>query len=522
MEWLVALPVVAQWAIMLIAGIIYGGIIGLIPSAGPGKAVILLFVIVSYFDFPGANYLFVLFSIATVVSCSIGDSFAGVLLGIPGASGAAATMVDGFPLAKQGRASYALSSALFCSTVNGLLFGLLGMAIIPFYGKISQYVGVPEIFGMVCLAFALISTVTTKNTIRSLCAIGIGLFIGSIGYGMMGEVRNTFGWEYLEDGIPVVIVAAGLFALPELYEAMVTNFKIAKIDNKTHNRQTWEGIYSVWKHKWLALMGGAIGWVVGILPGTGGGVGDWSAYSATVATNKKEEVPFGKGNIKGVIGSEGANNSGKMGGLLPTIMFGIPGGKMYAILMALWLYVGFEVGNSSIMNDQAFISHLLGGYMLGTLFAGILMIAFARQCTKIVYFPARYWMPPMLALTIWAVLASRYYVNVWEDLLMLCVFGIIGFMCRHWKFSRPGLLMAYILFERIETSIYQLTGIFFWKDLKAFDHFTSTFSFDKISQNYFLNNGIWVQHPIMSFCLVCSILLLIYGIFSKNKNMDYA
>jgi hypothetical protein len=82
--------------------------------------------------------------------------------------------------------------------------------------------------------------------------------------------------------------------------------------------------------------------------------------------------------------------------------------------------------------------------------------------------------------------------------------------------------MAYILFERIETSVYQLTGIFFWKDLKAFDHFTSTFSFDKISQNYFLNNGIWVQHPIMSFCLVCSILLLIYGIFGKNKNMDYA
>ena len=215
MEWILTYPVTVQWAIMLTAGILYGGLIGLIPSAGPGKAIIMLFVIVQSFDFTGGNYLFVLFSIATMVSCTIGDSFASVLLGIPGASGAASTMVDGFPLAKQGKASYALSSAITVSTVNGLLFGALGMAIIPFYGQIAEYVGVPEIAGLILVAFCLISVVTTKNTVRSLIAIAVGLFFGSIGYGMMGEVRNTGGWAYLEDGVPVVIVAAGLFALPE-------------------------------------------------------------------------------------------------------------------------------------------------------------------------------------------------------------------------------------------------------------------------------------------------------------------
>ena len=112
-------------------------------------------------------------------------------------------MVDGFPLAKQGKASYALSSAITVSTINGLLYGALGIAIIPFYGVISDYVGIPEIFALIIVAFALISVVTTRNTGRSLCAIGIGLFIGSIGYGMMGETRNTFGWEYLEDGVPL-------------------------------------------------------------------------------------------------------------------------------------------------------------------------------------------------------------------------------------------------------------------------------------------------------------------------------
>ena len=116
------------------------------------------------------------------------------------------------------------------------------------------------------------------------------IFFGSIGYGMMGEVRNTGGWEYLEDGVPVVIVAAGLFAIPELWEALTTKYQVAKISRKEHNQQTWDGILAVWKHKYLAFMGGCIGFVVGILPGTGGGIGDWTSYSATVAINKKEKV----------------------------------------------------------------------------------------------------------------------------------------------------------------------------------------------------------------------------------------
>jgi TctA family transporter len=510
MEWILQYPLILQWAIMLIAGIVYGGLIGLIPSAGPGKAIIMLFVIVQQFDFVGGNYLFVLFSVTTMVACTIGDSFASVLLGIPGASGAAATMVDGFPLAKKGKASYALSSAITVSTLNGLLYGALGMAIIPFYGEITKHVGIPEIFGLILIAFALISVVTTKNTLRSLIAIGIGLFMGSIGYGMMGETRHTFGWEYLEDGVPVVIVAAGLFAIPEMWEAYVTKYEVARISRKEHNKQTWDGILAVWKHKWLALMGGAIGFVVGILPGTGGGIGDWSSYSATVALNSKEKVKFGTGNIKGVIGPEGANNAGKMGGLLPTIMFGIPGGKVFALLMALWLYVGFEVGNSAIMADTQFMGHLLWGYMAGTLFAGIGMLAFARQCSKIVYINPLYWIPPMLGLTIWAVLASRYYNTVWEDLTILVLIGILGCICKNWRFSRPALLMSYILFPRIEESWLQLTGVFFWDDFEAIGEYFSTGDTTNLADHYILNNPLWYQHPTLAICIVIAILLICY------------
>jgi len=459
-EWILQYPPLIQWSIMIVAGVMYGGLIGLIPAAGPSKALILLFVIVNHFDFTGGDYLFVLFSITTVVAASTGDSFASVLIGIPGAMGSAATMLDGFPLAKQGKASYALSAAITTSTVNGLFWGVIAFMIIPYYQYVIKYVQVPEIFALVILAFCLISAVTTNHMFRSFVAIGVGSFVGLIGIDILGNPRFVFGLEYLEDGIPIIIVAAGLFAIPELYEALMLNSKQEKMDRKTHNKQTWDGIKEVWTHKWLALQGGAIGMVVGMLPGTSGGIGDWTAYSTTVSQYKNEKIPFGKGNIKGVIGPEGANNSGKAGALIPTLLFGIPGGKAMVILMALWMSLGFHVDNIELMTSDKFINHIFGGFLVGTLLTGIVCLVFTRYISKVVYFPARYWVTPLFLLTIWAVVASRYYVYLYEDILTLGIFGVLGFVMSKYKFSRPAFLMSFILAERFEGSFYQTIGIF--------------------------------------------------------------
>ena len=457
--------------------------VGLIPTAGPSKAVILLFAVVNYFDFPTGNYLFVLFSISTVVSCSIGDSFAGILLGIPGAGGAAASMMDGYPLTKQGKASYALSAGLFTSTVQGLLFGMLGIMIIPYYKVISHWVSVPEIFAMCLLSFALISSITNKYTLRSLLAVVLGLTIGSIGVDSMEFERLTFGIDYLYDGIPVVVVAAGLFALPEMVSPKIIKPYIGK--------QTMEGIRVALKYKWLGLQGGLIGFLTGILPGTGGGIGDWASYSATIARNPDEE--FGNGNIKGVIGTEGANNSGKMGALLPTIMFGIPGNKMYAIMMALWLYVGFEVGDPNILDDDSFIHHLVGGYMLGTLFAGVFMIIFAKKLSSVVHI--RHWQYPMTALVIWGVLSSQYYIDVPQNLIALALFGILGWFMKRWYFSRPALLLAFILCDRFEKSWLQMEGIYFY----GMDKYT-----------------IWIDRPLFTILMISVFVILFYGIKAEK------
>ena len=502
MELILQQSVWIQWALMLTFGCLYGGLIGLIPSAGPGKAIILLYSIIALFDVPGAEYLFVLFSIATIVSCSIGDSFAGVLIGIPGASGAAATMVDGFPLAKKGKASYALSSAIFCSTINGLLFGVVGFALFPFYKEIGNVIGIPEIVGLIFTSFALISVVTTKHTVRSLVAIVAGCSLATIGYtpDQMGVIRNTFGWEYLEDGINLLVLGVGLFALPELIQVLREKTECVYIDKKTHNEQTWQGILAVWKHKWLALMGGLIGWITGLMPATGGGIGDWAAYAATVGVSKGEK--FGDGNIKGIIGSEGSNNSGKIGGLLPTIMFGIPGNKMYAYLMGLWVYLGFDVGTSDLLEDTKFIDHLFWGYMLGTAISGFIMIWFARHISKILYINPLYWTIPVMVLIVWSVLASSGYISLWEDIFMLILLGLLGLQMKKYKFTRPAFLMAFILFPQIESSLIQMQGLYFYNGI-------------------YITNSIWWEHPILTVCILLSISLILYGLLKKDRSMDY-
>ncbi len=500
MESILQLEEVYQWAIIITLGCIYGGLIGLVPSAGAGKAILLLFGVVSFFD--GAEYLFVLFSMATVVSCSIGDSYASVLLGVPGANGTAATMVDGYPLAKKGKASYALSSALFTSTMNGLLFGLLGFSFFPLYMQINDAVRTPELVGILFLSFCLVAVITSKYTVRSIIAILFGCWLSQIGLDSDSNVTSfTFGWTYLNDGVKLVIVGVGLFVIPEMIETLIAKYEFKRIETKEHNKQTWEGIVDVWKYKWTAMIGGWVGFIGGIMPGGGGGTGDWMSYSITRSIHKTEK--FGNGNIKGVIGSEGANNAGKIGALLPTLFFGIPGNKMYAYLAALWVYLGFDVGTTDLLEDQQFFETIFWGYILGTILSGIVLIWCARYLSKILYINPYWWIVPLTALTIWTALSYSGWITWQEDLLMMFILSIIGWGMRTYKFSRPAFILSFIIYDQFISGIEKLQGMYFYN-------------------NKYLSNDIWLNHPTLSICIIVGVGIVLFGLLNKSARIDYA
>ena len=273
----------------LFGGTLYGLIVGLIPSAGATTGLVAMFGFISYF---GADpYLGVIFCMAVVAASTTGDTYAGILLGIPGANSAAATMVDGYPLAKQGKATYALTAAITTSTLNGLIWGTLTFALLPWYVQLIMYFGIPELWAFIVMALACVGFVSNKFWFRSLIAISVGLLLGLVGTDPLTNFdRYTLGWEYLGDGIQLMPFVAGLFAVPEILDGWTKGQQIATMKEKTHARQTWEGMKIVWKMRWDALRGGAIGAFIGFLPGIGGAMADWMAYGSTVAVPVVKEI----------------------------------------------------------------------------------------------------------------------------------------------------------------------------------------------------------------------------------------
>jgi len=434
----------------LIAGVLYGMFIGIVPSIGATTGLITLYGVMPFFL--GDPYLGVIFLMAVIAASTTGDSFTSILLGIPGANSAAATMVDGFPLAKQGRASYAISAAVTTSTVNGLLWGALVFLFFPYYGNLLLVLGIPELWGFTVLALATVGFISTSNVVRSIIAIIIGIVIGMVGVDPTTNAeRFTFGWFYLQDGIQLMPVVAGLFAIPEL----LNGFKQRQATTTVVKQEVLEGMKVVWQNRWLALRGGCIGAFIGILPGLGGAVSDWMAYGSAVASNPNEK--FGNGNIKGVIGPEGSNNAQKATSMVPTVLFGIPGAPFAAVLMGLLMYLGIELGTPDLILDTRFFYSMSFGFLAATVIVAVISLLCVNYICKITAVPYKYYFPLLLCIIVWS---CMQYTGGWEDFVILLLFSLLGFLMKQYKYSRPAMLMAFILADKIENLTIQLTSLY--------------------------------------------------------------
>ena len=475
--------------IVLLAGIVYGLIIGLIPAAGATTGLIIIYGMMPFFA--SDPYLGVIFCMAVVAASTTGDTYSGILLGIPGANSAAATMVDGYPLAKQGKANFALTSAVTTSTLNGLIWGTLTFALLPWYVQLIMYFGIPELWAFIVLSLACVGFVSNKFWVRSILAIVIGLILGLVGVDPNTNVdRFTLGWGYLADGIQLMPFIAGLFAFPEIIDGWKQGKSVAKVANKDVGKQTWQGIKEVWRCKWDALRGGGIGAFIGFLPGIGGAMADWMAYGSTVATHPKEK--FGNGNIRGVIGPEGANNAQKATSMIPTVLFGIPGAGFAAVLLGLFMTLGFELGVPDLAYDDRFFDSLTFGFMWATVIVGVLCLVFNRYIAKITYVPYVYYFPFLVAFIVWACVQ---YTGGIEDYIILALCTVLGIFAKKYKFSRPAMLMAFILAGKIEALTIQMTTLY---------------TLDRL-----------FDRPMFIGLVVAILLLFAYGVSRKNK-LEYA
>lgn len=477
-----------DYAFFLLLGVVYGFFVGLIPVAGATTGLITLYSFVGYFHDP---YMLVVFTTAVVVTSSIGDSFCSVVMNIPGAGGAAATMIDGFPMAQRGEAARALSASISTSWVNGLIWGLLVFLFLPYYSKIVLGFGVKEMFAFLIFSVTCVVFIGSKYWLRGIIALTLGIFAGLVGLNPdTAEARFTAGIEYLGNGIQLIPVMAGILAFPELLSAYRIKADRIYLDNRKIKTQLWQGIKDSWKYRWDGLRGGVIGGFIGLIPGIGGAIADWFAYSQTIALNSREK--FGNGNVRGVIGCEGANNAQKATSYVPTILFGIPGAPFEVIIMGLFMYVGLEMGTPSVLTDGVFFDHLLGSYMWSLIIILPISYAFIRYAVKITNVPFQWYFWPILVSLIWS---SVQYTGLLEDYVMLASCMLIGVVLKYLKFSRVSFLIGFILSSRVESSYTQFIGLYVWNDL-----FTS---------------------PVAVTLLIATVITVVYGVFFNKTKMEF-
>ncbi|MGB1095382.1 MAG: tripartite tricarboxylate transporter permease, partial [Paracoccaceae bacterium] len=449
----------------LLGGVVMGLCIGVFPGLGgiAGLSLILPFM----FGLDPIYGLALMIGMVAVVPTS--DTFASVLMGIPGSSASQATVLDGFPLAKKGEAARALSAAFSAS----LFGGLVGAFFLTFFILIARPIVLefksPELLMVSIFGLSMVGILAGRIALKGFVAAGLGMLVASIGEGPFnGELRmSSYDYPYLVDGLKLVIVGLGIFAVPEIVALLRKDQAIA--DRAPLGAGWLHGVKDWWRNKWLSMRCALIGVVVGVIPGLGGSVVDWISYGHTVQTTK-DKSKFGQGEIRGVVGPESSNNAKEGGGLVPTLLFGIPGSGSMAIFIGALSLLGsgeLEVGRSMLKNNLNYTYSIVWMLALANIFGTILCIALSGQIAKITSIRFALIAPFIFMIIAFAAFQSGQNLM---DLVALFAIGLLGILMRRFDWSRPAFLIGFVLANPVENyanNANQIAGIRFRDGMEA-------------------------------------------------------
>lgn len=438
----------------LVLGVCMGLAIGVFPGLGgiAGLSLLLPFM----FGMEPLTGLALMVGMVAVVPTS--DTFASVLMGIPGSSASQATVLDGFPMAKKGQAARALSAA-FASSLFG---GLVGAAFLTFFILAARPIVLlfktPELLMITIFGLSMVGILAGRVAIKGIVAACLGLLVGTIGEGASaGALRmSTYDMPYLTDGLKLVIVGLGIFAIPEII-ALLRQDKA--ISDRAQLGGGWlEGVKDWWTNIWLSVRCSLIGVTVGVIPGLGGSVVDWIAYGHTVQT-AKDKTQFGSGDVRGVIGPESSNNAKEGGGLVPTLLFGIPGSGSMAIFISAIALLGtgsIEVGPSMLKNNLDFTYAIVWLLALANVVGTLICIAASGGIARLTSIRFALLAPFLFMIISFAAFQSRQDIM---DLVALFSIGLLGILMRRFDWSRPAFLIGFVLSDPAETYANQAVQI---------------------------------------------------------------
>ncbi|MCO7245596.1 tripartite tricarboxylate transporter permease [Halomonas sp. Mc5H-6] len=433
--------------LFMVLGVLVGLVVGIIPGLGgiAGMSLLLPFL----YGMEPTVALGMLMGLVAVIPT--GDTFASVLLGIPGSSASQATVIDGFSLAKRGQAARALSSAFLSSMIGGIIGAVVLTGFILIARPLVLSFSSSELFMLTLLGLSMVAVLSGRDLFKGLAACGLGLLVGAIGMApATGEFRINFGLDYLYDGLPLVVVGLGIFALPEIIDLLVKRGTIA--EEPCQLGEGWrKGIRDVREQRGLVARCAAIGSLIGTIPGLAGSVVDWLTYGHAVQS-AKDKSQFGKGDIRGVIAPESANNACACGAMVPTLLFGVPGSGTAAVFLGGLLLLGLQPGVGMIENHLDLTYTIIWSLALANILGAALCLVLARPVASLTRVPFATLAPLITVLIMFAAFQATRSSG---DLLALGAVGVLGVLFKQANWSRPAFLIGFVLAPGAEGYFYQ-------------------------------------------------------------------
>jgi putative tricarboxylic transport membrane protein len=465
-------------------GVLLGTIVGVLPGLGPAATIAMLLPLTFQMNPTSA----VIMLAGIYYGAKYGGSTTSILLNVPGESASVVTCLDGYQMARKGRAGAALGIAAIASFVAGT-FGVIGLMLIaPPLARFALSFSSPEYFALMCLGLAMVVLLAGRSLVKALLAMLVGLWLAGIGTDLFtAGSRFTFGHSELLDGIDFVVVAIGIFALGEVLGNMESREGAQMLPVPRGIRNLLPTIAELKACRFAFLNGSVIGFVIGVLPGAGSTIASFISYGIEKAFSKHPEK-FGTGVPEGVAAPEGANNSETGGAMVPLLTLGIPGSGTTAILLAAFILWGLRPGPLMIQDNPTLFWGLVASMYVGNVMLLVLNLPLIPLFAQILRLPTYVLFPLIFGISIVGVYSvSGSLFDVW----MLGAFGLLGYAMRRLDYPAAPLILGLVLGDSMERAL---------------------------RQSLMMSQGelsILVSRPISAVMLGLAVLILILPLFRK-------
>lgn len=424
---------------ILFLGVCMGLALGILPGIGGIAGTALLLPFTYSMDPPAAMALLLGLGSTTTTA----DPISAIVLGAPGHAASAATTLDGYPMTKRGEAGRALGAS-YMSALLGGLFGAAVMAVlVPVVRPFILFIGSPELLSMAVFGISMVAVLSGNTPLRGLTCACFGMMLAMVGSDpQTGTLRWTMDQLYLWEGLPLVPMTLGIFALPELCDLLVGRTSVvgANIANTRHG--LLQGVKDCFTHWFLVLRCSALGSFLGAIPGIGAAVIDWMSYGHALRSEKGAQQTFGTGDVRGVIAAESATNSREGGALIPTVVFGVPGSAGMAILLGAFLIHGLVPGPDMVTKNLSITYSMVWSIAIANILGSGLCFLLSGQFAKLATLRYSLILPVVLCLVYIGAFEGK---REWGDLYSLLFFGVLGWGLKHFKWPRPPLVLGFIL-----------------------------------------------------------------------------